>query len=109
MDLWIRSQDKRYLIAINDTISIFSNSIFYQGIILGTYKTQERAIKVLDEISKKINDKYIVTAAPVISNYDKYCIRKELESFGKDAIVTDSSCTIEPINGNVVYYEMPKK
>ena len=54
MDLWIRSQDKNWLIPIKDTISIFSNSIFYQGIILGTYKSEERALEVLDEIENFI-------------------------------------------------------
>ena len=54
MDLWIRSQDKKYLIPIHDTISVFANAVFYQGIILGTYKTAERALEVLDEIEKFI-------------------------------------------------------
>lgn len=37
MNLWIRSQDEKYLIPIHDTISVFANAVFYKGIILGTY------------------------------------------------------------------------
>lgn len=54
MDLWIRSQDKKYLIPIHDTISVFANAVFYQGIILGTYKSEAIASKVLDEIENFI-------------------------------------------------------
>ena len=54
MELWIRSQDKNYLIPIKDVISIFSSSLFYQNIILGTYKTKERALEILDEIQEKV-------------------------------------------------------
>lgn len=50
MELWIRSQDKDYLMPIEDIISEFSGSLFYKGIILGYYKTKERALEVLDEI-----------------------------------------------------------
>ena len=62
MELWIRSQDKKTLTKINDirlkefnldeivanykTTSLGSNE--YEK--LGTYKTKERALEVLDEI-----------------------------------------------------------
>lgn len=59
MDLWIRSQDKMKLIKINNVYITFGNNtkeyaIVYDeqnGIeVLGTYKTKERALEVLDEI-----------------------------------------------------------
>lgn len=66
MDLWIRSQDKMNLVQIKQ-ISLnyqdnkqvianyapeqYENSGCYFE-LLGTYKTKERAIKVLDEIQK---------------------------------------------------------
>lgn len=64
MKLWIRSQDKKLLIPINKIISVTCDGLFYDGIILGIYKTEERALEVLDEIqsylinntfAKKIN------------------------------------------------------
>ena len=65
MELWIRSQDRKYLIPIHDTVSSFLEGVFYKGIILGTYKNSKRASEVLDllqdfisgkEVTEKIND-----------------------------------------------------
>lgn len=55
MDLWIRSQDKKALIPINKMLTISCSSIFYDGLILGVYKKEQRALEVLNEIQKKIN------------------------------------------------------
>lgn len=61
MELWVRSQDKRIL---QKADNIFLDANYenkristYDGesIELGTYKTKERAIEVLDEIQNKIN------------------------------------------------------
>lgn len=68
MDLWIRSQDRKRLLKCNfigirgnlinkidsisfegyDIVGYFDDNIGYET--LGTYKTKERAIEVLDEI-----------------------------------------------------------
>ena len=72
MDLWIRSQDKMNLVQIKQ-ISLnyqdnkqvianyapeqYENSGCYFE-LLGTYKTKERAIKVLDEIQTILRGKY---------------------------------------------------
>ena len=54
MELWIRSQDRKDLISTRgicmakgdyEQIGIFAN-----GMVIGTYKTKERALEVLDEI-----------------------------------------------------------
>ena len=64
MSFWIRSQDRQALIPINKMITNTCEGLFYDGIILGTYKSKERAIEVLDEIEDlltidlKINDSY---------------------------------------------------
>lgn len=50
MNLWILSQDKEILTPINKMITISDNGIFYDGIILGMYKSNKRAMEVLDEI-----------------------------------------------------------
>lgn len=68
MDLYIRSQDKMNLVKVNDVsvnyrnnTQIIANYIpdfigkegeYYET--LGTYKTKERALEVLDEIENKI-------------------------------------------------------
>lgn len=66
MDLWIRSQDKINLVKVrqisvnyqdnkqiiaNYMPELYENSGEYYE-ILGTYKTKERALEVLDEIQK---------------------------------------------------------
>ena len=64
--MWIRSQDKELLVNVDKfnvaeedyhhtfTInSAIGNSSYYE---LGEYKTKERAIEVLDEIQKAIED-----------------------------------------------------
>ena len=52
MNLWIRSQDKKALIPINKMLTISCSSMFYDGIILGVYKTEQRVLEILDEIQK---------------------------------------------------------
>lgn len=60
MNLWIRSQDKLKLVKVNyvyvienkiNSFSIYGETID-SGPIIGTYKTKERALEVLDEIQK---------------------------------------------------------
>lgn len=68
MELWIRSQDKKNLVKIrqisinyqnnkqiiaNYMPELYENSGGYYE-LLGTYKTKERAIEILDEIQKTI-------------------------------------------------------
>ena len=59
MDLWIRSQGKGALIKVeilgntNGTINAYSNN---NKIVLGEYSSDERALEVLDEIQKAIED-----------------------------------------------------
>lgn len=61
MELWIRSQDKKTLVK-SDYITIIWSPFHYSIVgylngkikhkILGSYKTQKRAIEILDEIQK---------------------------------------------------------
>lgn len=61
MNLWVRSQDKECLINISNIQYVYKNNMhglgtYYDNLkILGTYKTKERALEVLDEIQDKIN------------------------------------------------------
>ena len=61
MNLWVRSQDKRILQKVDN---IFLDANYedkristYDGdnVELGTYKTEERALQVLDEIQEYMN------------------------------------------------------
>ena len=72
--MWIRSQDKRFLVDINiafvverQIVGITSYAICYHkeiDIDLGVYSTYEKALKVLDKIEKHIENMYIG-----VSNY----------------------------------------
>lgn len=58
MELWIRSQDKEVLTEVTDlSIGGFNNNAIIgdHGCPLGTYKTKERALEVLDEIQELLN------------------------------------------------------
>lgn len=63
MELWIRSQDKERLRLI-DSLRIYQEeeqigfNIQDGGCILGTYKTKERALEVLDEIHDHLEKMY---------------------------------------------------
>ena len=68
MDLWIRSQDKTFLMNIDNInlgIGVDSNKpcrlfTFIGGVVtsftLGTYKSEERALEVLDEIQSYLTN-----------------------------------------------------
>jgi len=54
MNLWIRSQDRDELIKADNIYITTCNEgwAIRSGIALGKYRTQERALEVLDEIEK---------------------------------------------------------
>ena len=60
MNLWVRSQDKECLTNISNIQYVYKNNMhglgtYYDNLkILGTYKTKERTIEVLDEIQDKM-------------------------------------------------------
>ena len=68
MSIWVRSQDKEFLMKVDninlgidvDTKKPNRLFTFVDGVTtsftLGKYKSKERALEVLDEIQKKIND-----------------------------------------------------
>lgn len=60
--MWIRTQDKEALLKIShlDVYSLGENSWIIEGCgnDLGTYKSKERAIEVLDEIQERISPKF---------------------------------------------------
>lgn len=72
MELWIRSQDKTRLVKVNyvymtennDHLTIYGETIDSAPIV-GTYKTKERALEVLDEIQDILKPKYILDASSI--------------------------------------------
>lgn len=59
MELWIRSQDKSALNCVKNIRINGVDIMCYNGEVLGTYSTRERALEVLTEIQKIISPQSI--------------------------------------------------
>lgn len=95
---------------IKDVISIFNNSLFYQDIILGQYKTKKRALEILDEIMKQMRNTLILSISPLMTAKEQHRLldiyKKE---FNRDFILETNAVEIKPLNSEIVLYEMPKE
>jgi hypothetical protein len=91
MDLWIMSQNKTELMKVVD-FDIYDAGepktyvIESRGIILGNYKTQQRALEVLDEIYTKLH------------NIDSPKFLSEVSDISKQVYISP-----------LITYEMPKE
>ena len=115
MELWVRSQDKMNLVKIRQISLNYQNnkqvianyepeqyensSCFYE--LLGTYKTKERALEVLDEIQNILKPTIITTGYECELKENI----KDKTSFNLDMIPTKTE--IQELS-NVVY-QMPEK
>lgn len=114
MELWIRSQDKKKLIKVNE-IKIESvidgNSFIYSDTTdLGTYKTKERAIEILDEIQNKIKTILYLKPKNLLELNDIKLGKRYFEQLnGVEFITCDNNFEIEPITANAIVYEMPEE
>ena len=114
MDLWVRSQDKMNLVKIrqisldyqnnkqiiaNYVPDFFENSGAYYE-LLGTYKTKERALEVLNEIEKLIKPITIFQNCQV----DKSTIEK-IKEIGYCMVNNDAR--VEQISQ--AFYQMPEE
>ena len=54
--MWIRSQDRKILTEIHNLDIDDINQIWDGSSLLGKYSTEEKALKVLDEIRNELND-----------------------------------------------------
>ena len=116
MELWIRSQDKKSLVNTK-TIEVCDNDIVVWDeekydikIYLGKYKTQERALEVLDEIQSKLKATFLMK--PKDERFSKYFEdgKRYLEDLNGICVVTGDRCfDLEPINKDIYVYEMPKE
>ena len=111
MNLWIRSQNKEKLCKIenikymdtsddfeNDTHSLWNDN---NG-ILGIYKTKQRALEVLDEITNLIKPKYLIR----MDNHGPVndFLNNEINSY----VSAEGVGMVSNIN-QTLYYEMPKE
>ena len=105
MELWIRTQDKKDLIKvdyISYEIAIEDKHIlWYKSIDLGTYKTEERALEVLDEIQELLDPKprWICTQHTEFDSKEKGLIG--FATYKEEP-------KIEKLSDTIVY-EMPKE
>lgn len=111
MNLWIRSQDKEKLCKIenikymdtsddfeNDTHSLWNDN---NG-ILGIYKTKQRALEVLDEITNLIKPKYLIR----MDNHGP--VNDFLNNENNSYVSAEGVGMVSNIN-QTLYYEMPKE
>ena len=106
MNLWVRSQDRECLINISNIQYVYKNNMhglgtYYDNLkILGTYKTKERAIEVLDEIQNILKPKYIL---------DTSSIKPDGNIYKENGVIFqnyDANAKIEELSTFV--YQMPK-
>ena len=118
MNLWIRSTSKtnllqaRFLTIMEGKTFYKKNEWEYEGYticnvalngnyeLLGTYKTKERAIEVLDEIQNILKPKYILDTSSIKPDGDFY---EENEVIFQNY---DANARIEELSSFV--YQMPK-
>ncbi len=111
MNLWIRSQNKEKLCKIenikymdtsddfeNDTHSLWNDN---NG-ILGIYKTKQRALEVLDEITNLIKPKYLIR----MDNHGP--VNDFLNNENNSYVSAEGVGMVSNIN-QTLYYEMPKE
>ena len=114
MKLWIRSQDRERLTLTGDLRIDYCVENGMYGIdscdYIGFYKTKERALEVLDEIQEKLKNKFLCKPNILLQPKDVAYIENELNAkYTNDFIMQPQALDIEPINCDIVIYEMPKE
>lgn len=115
MNLWIRSQNKKALIKVNELFIVKcykdymitdypvdypNDGVTDLGINLGTYKTKERALEVLDEIQEVLMPKIkVLQSVNAENNIDDLVSRPTIQECGK----------VELLQYSDYVYEMPKE
>ena len=104
MNLWVRSQDKECLTNISNIQYIYKNNMhglgtYYDNLkVLGTYKTKERAIEILDEIQNLLQP--TIEYKPIVQ--EEYNTSYKYKHFVK----VDDNAEIKELSTFV--YQMPE-
>lgn len=101
MDLWIRNQSRKQLIKPNH-IYIDGEVIWADHNWLGDYKTEERALEVLNEIQEILHPNLFVK----MHEMREKGISK---SFEMSNILTKNDCDVDVLQLQSCVYEMPKE
>ena len=128
MELWIRSQDRKELYMIKDKLYLAKGSLVQTSIapyeieqhyevrcrfgddILGEYKSESRALEVLDEIQSKIKPLLYLKPKALLKPEDLIGAKKYFEELNEQEFITcDKHFEIIPFSSNIVVYNMPKE
>lgn len=112
MNLWIRSQNKHRLLKVENLQIIYNqedNELPYyinsSYELLGSYKSEERALEVLNDIQNIVNAKTIIKFNAFVSPEH---IKRVKEAISKNSIIESPDYEIKELAG-VIVYEMPKE
>ncbi len=110
MKLWIRSQDKKIFTPISEELQVKRLNyvetpeeryfVLYKKLDLGSYKTEKRALEVLDEIQNILKPKFII-------NQKSMKFSNPYEENGMVLMDCNADARLEQLSTYV--YEMPKE
>lgn len=116
MELWIRTQTNRTLVKVNhiaireeDTIVYYGNDLdLDKYVTLGKYETKERALEILDEIQKKMTQQFLLKEKEHINCGEMDSLRNYYRRKEINFVEVPNGIELEPINKDILVYEMPK-
>lgn len=111
MELWVRAQDRETLLKVNNGLMYWEDTDKRNCIViketstnlsvLGTYKTKERCLQVLDEIQNILKPKYILDSSSIKPDGDSWVENGViLQNYAANAKIEElSTCVYEmPLN-----------
>ena len=117
MDLWIRSQDRYELRKVKGVVMAQEGKFFAiypvekdlgELEILGHYKSEERAIEVLDEIQKLLIGDVLVSKN--LNTPNDECLKSVgINNAAAYHLFTDDSKRVEFLRRDCVIYKMPER
>lgn len=116
MDLWVRSQNKKFLVKANElSVQTMSDGeyIYNGNAPLGKYDTRKRCLEILDEIQteiQKANSNILIwqNSKPLQENEMKE-INEQLQKYNIISTPNDVKIEFVPKGSQVIIYQMPEK
>lgn len=113
MELWIKAQNERALVKVTNVALIsgsrivtFGNEYKSNGYFTLGHYNEERALEVLDEIQKKMTQTFLLKNEHIncvnMDDLRNYYRRKEI-----NFVEVPNGIELEPINKDILVYEMP--